>query len=99
MCTPAPVMAIVLQVGSRGKTGFGTAQVFAAQIGTAPRTLERFIEQGLDLPSGVLLFTGPTGSRKTATVYSCINKINTPQISNITAEEPVETQLEDLPLC
>lgn len=60
------------------------------QIGMAPRILERFTEQGLELPSGVLLITGPTGSGKTSTVYSCINKINSPQISIIIAEEPVE---------
>ena len=40
-----------------------------------------FVEQGLELPSGVLLITGPTGSGKTSTVYSCINKINSPQIA------------------
>lgn len=69
------------------------------EIGMAPRTLERFVEQGLELPSGVLLITGPTGSGKTSTVYSCINKINSPQISIITAEEPVEALIDGIAQC
>ena len=69
------------------------------QIGMAPRILQRFTEQGLDLPSGVLLITGPTGSGKTSTVYSCINKINSPQISIITAEEPVEALIDGIAQC
>ena len=69
------------------------------QIGMAPRTLERFIEQGLELPSGVLLVTGPTGSGKTSTIYSCINQINSPQISIITAEEPVEALIDGIAQC
>ena len=69
------------------------------QIGMAPRMLERFTEQGLELPSGVLLITGPTGSGKTSTVYSCINKINSPQISIITAEEPVEALIDGIAQC
>mgnify|MGYP001033202921 CR=1 FL=1 len=59
-------------------------------LGLSPRMLERFKEDALYLPSGVLLVTGPTGSGKTTTVYSCINHINDPQTSLITAEEPVE---------
>jgi type IV pilus assembly protein PilB len=69
------------------------------QIGMAPRMLERFTEQGLELPSGVLLITGPTGSGKTSTVYSCINQINSPQISIITAEEPVEALIDGIAQC
>ncbi len=69
------------------------------EIGMPPRILERFVEQGLELPSGVLLITGPTGSGKTSTVYSCINKINSPQISIITAEEPVEALIDGVAQC
>jgi type IV pilus assembly protein PilB len=69
------------------------------EIGMAPRILERFVEQGLELPSGVLMVTGPTGSGKTSTIYSCINKINSPQISIITAEEPVEALIDGVSQC
>ena len=47
-------------------------------IGLSARILQRFFEEALDLPSGVLLFTGPTGSGKTTTVYSCLHHILNP---------------------
>ncbi|MBW1853041.1 MAG: Flp pilus assembly complex ATPase component TadA [Deltaproteobacteria bacterium] len=58
-------------------------------IGIAPRILERFREDAIDQPSGVLIATGPTGSGKTTTVYSIINYLKNPQTSIITAEDIV----------
>ncbi len=69
------------------------------QIGMLPRMLERFRDEALLSPSGVLIITGPTGAGKTSTVYSCINHINTPQISIITAEEPVEYIIDGISQC
>ncbi|HHP7236266.1 MAG TPA: GspE/PulE family protein [Desulfobacterales bacterium] len=69
------------------------------EIGMAPRMLERFLEQGLQQPSGVLMVTGPTGSGKTTTIYSCISAINSPQISIATAEEPVEAYIDGVAQC
>ncbi len=40
-------------------------------IGLAPKVLERFLHDVLDVPSGVSLITGPTGSGKTTTLSSC----------------------------
>lgn len=68
-------------------------------IGMAPRMLSRFLEEGVYPPSGVLLVTGPTGSGKTSTVYSCLHHIKNPQISIITAEEPVEYVIDDIAQC
>jgi len=68
-------------------------------LGLSPRMLERFKEDALYLPSGVILVTGPTGSGKTTTVYSCINHINDPQTSIITAEEPVEYVIDGISQC
>jgi len=68
-------------------------------IGILPKMLERFLIEAVYQPSGVLLVTGPTGSGKTSTVYSCINHINSPQISIITAEEPVEYVMEGVAQC
>jgi type IV pilus assembly protein PilB len=45
------------------------------------------------LPDGILLVTGPTGSGKTTTLYSCLNYINRPDRKIITVEDPVEYQL------
>ncbi len=68
-------------------------------IGLSARILQRFLEEALDLPSGVLLFTGPTGSGKTTTVYSCLHHILNPQMSIITAEEPVEYVIDGISQC
>ena len=52
-------------------------------------TLERLIQ----LPDGILLVTGPTGSGKTSTLYACLNYINKPDRKIITVEEPIEYQM------
>ena len=70
-----------------------------SSIGMSPRMLSRFLEDAVYQPSGVLLVTGPTGSGKTSTVYSCINHIKNPQISIITAEEPVEYVMDGIAQC
>ncbi|MGI9591877.1 MAG: GspE/PulE family protein, partial [Myxococcota bacterium] len=69
------------------------------EIGMAPRMIERFIDEALERPSGVILVTGPTGSGKTSTLYSCINYINRPETSIITAEDPVEYVMEGVGQC
>jgi type IV pilus assembly protein PilB len=68
-------------------------------IGMSARMFQRFLEEALDLPSGVLLFSGPTGSGKTTTVYSCLHHIINPQMSIITAEEPVEYVIDGISQC
>ncbi len=68
-------------------------------IGMQPRILKKFREEGLDRPSGVILVTGPTGSGKTTTVYSCINYLNNIETSIITAEDPVEYVIEGIAQC
>ncbi len=68
-------------------------------IGMSPKLQKRFLQGALETPSGVILVTGPTGSGKTTTVYSCINHIKKPEISIITAEEPVEYIIKDIIQC
>ena len=55
-------------------------------------TFERIIA----LPDGLLLVTGPTGSGKTTTLYSCLNFINRPDRKIITVEDPVEYVLSGI---
>jgi type IV pilus assembly protein PilB len=69
------------------------------EVGMLPRMLKRFREDVLDRPSGVMITTGPTGSGKTTTVYSCINYIKTPYTSIITAEDPVEYIIDGIAQC
>jgi len=67
------------------KLGLGELGFFADD----QATFERLV----GLPDGILLVTGPTGSGKTTTLYSCLNYINRPDRKIITVEDPVEYML------
>ncbi len=69
------------------------------EIGMPARMLEKFIDDALDTPSGVLIVTGPTGSGKTSTLYSCVRHMNDLNTSIVTAEEPVEYVIEGIAQC
>ena len=67
-------------------------------LGFAPR--ERGImEQLVERPDGIILVTGPTGSGKTTTLYAALNELNTPDTKLLTAEDPVEYDIEGLIQC
>ena len=70
-----------------------------ADIGMSPPILDRFKKQALDSPSGVIIVTGPTGSGKTSTLYSCVHHLNNETTSIITAEDPVEFQVDGISQC
>jgi type II secretion system protein E len=53
-------------------------------------------EQLIQLPDGIILVTGPTGSGKTTTLYACLNYINKPDRKLITVEDPVEYQMSGI---
>jgi general secretion pathway protein E len=54
-----------------------------------------FVHQ-LEMPHGIILVTGPTGSGKTTTLYTALSALNTPERKIITVEDPVEYQLEGI---
>ncbi len=54
---------------------------------------QEIFERLIKLPDGILLVTGPTGSGKTTTLYSCLNCVNKPDRKIITVEEPIEYQM------
>jgi general secretion pathway protein E/type IV pilus assembly protein PilB len=62
------------------------------ELDMAGRELECF-HRVLDLPHGIILVTGPTGSGKTSTLYTALNEINDSVRKIITIEDPVEYQL------
>ncbi|MFQ5994561.1 MAG: type II secretion system ATPase GspE [Acidiferrobacterales bacterium] len=62
-------------------------------LGFADHTLSKFSEV-LTLPYGMILVTGPTGSGKSTTLYTVLDKLNTAERKIITVEDPVEYQLE-----
>ena len=68
-------------------------------IGMGPRMLERFRYDALDVPTGVIIITGPTGSGKTTTLYSAVDHLNNAETSIITAEDPVEYVIEGISQC
>ncbi len=64
-------------------------------LGFADDTREQFIK-ALEMPHGIILVTGPTGSGKTTTLYTALSHINSPERKIITVEDPVEYQLEGI---
>ena len=61
-----------------------------------PITSIAYILEIINRPNGIFIVTGPTGSGKTTTLYSCLRKINTIDSKLLTAEEPVEYDLEGI---
>lgn len=63
-----------------------------ADLGYEPEQL-KYLLDAIQRPYGMVLVTGPTGSGKTVSLYSCLNILNQPGINISTAEDPVEIQL------
>ena len=61
-----------------------------------PDSIHEHITEIINRPNGIFIVTGPTGSGKTTTLYSCLRKINTVDSKLMTAEEPVEYDLEGI---
>ncbi len=72
-----------------------TTQIGLHKLGFAEDQLRRF-EEVISRPYGMLLVTGPTGSGKTTTLYSVLNRISVPEKNVITIEDPVEKRLAGL---
>src|SRR5688500_1160424 len=79
--------AVVLRILHRSDALLGTEH-----IGMADRDRRAF-DKILDMPHGIVLVTGPTGSGKTTTLYAALSKINDTERKIITIEDPVEYQL------
>lgn len=67
----------------------------AAQLGMAPDVQEGFVDV-VHRPNGIFIVTGPTGCGKTTTLYSGLRLINTPDLKLLTAEDPVEYEIEGI---
>ena len=61
-----------------------------------PDYIYNFLLEMIERPNGIFIATGPTGSGKTTTLYSCLRRINTIDSKLITVEEPVEYDLEGI---
>jgi type IV pilus assembly protein PilB len=82
--------SIVLRVLDRT-----TVKLDLAAIGL-PERIYKYICEVIEKPNGIFIVTGPTGSGKTTTLYACLNRINTPDSKLLTAEEPVEYEIEGI---
>jgi general secretion pathway protein E len=61
-----------------------------------PADIRQGIERALELPNGMVLVTGPTGSGKTTTLYTGLLKLNTVARNVVTVEDPIEYQLSGI---
>ena len=64
-----------------------------ADLGFESKDLDKLI-RAISSPQGMVLVTGPTGSGKTTTLYSVLKHINKPGMNILTAEDPVEYEME-----
>jgi type IV pilus assembly protein PilB len=62
-------------------------------LGVDEHTYNSLVE-ACDLPNGLILVTGPTGSGKSSTLYSLLDRLNSEDLSVLTAEDPVESRLD-----
>lgn len=60
-----------------------------SKLGFEQQSLEKIL-RAINFPFGLILVTGPTGSGKSTTLYSCLSTINRPEINILTIEDPVE---------
>lgn len=64
-------------------------------VGATPEDIQK-IDLMVTAPHGIILTTGPTGSGKTTTLYSVLNKVNNEHVNITTLEDPVEIQIEGI---
>jgi type IV pilus assembly protein PilB len=72
-----------------------TVRLELSSIGM-PDGIYKYICEIIEKPNGIFIVTGPTGSGKTTTLYACLNRINTEDSKLLTAEEPVEYEIEGI---
>ncbi|MEM9419252.1 MAG: ATPase, T2SS/T4P/T4SS family [Planctomycetota bacterium] len=82
--------SVVMRVLDRGNVNLDLEK-----IGMRPDDLETF-RQLIHKPNGIVIVTGPTGSGKTTTLYSALAELNEPSEKILTAEDPVEYDIDGL---
>ena len=66
-----------------------------SQLGL-PATIEAGVRATIARPHGMFIVTGPTGSGKTTTLYSCMKVLHTPDVKILTVEDPVEYEIDGI---
>ena len=72
-----------------------SVKVSLNELGFEQSDLEKYVKS-ISSPYGMILVTGPTGSGKTTTLYASLNKINKKDVNIMTAEDPVEYNIEGI---
>ncbi|MBL4770124.1 MAG: Flp pilus assembly complex ATPase component TadA [Planctomycetes bacterium] len=73
----------------------GSAAMSLEAMGHEPRSYED-IQKAIHSPYGMMLVTGPTGSGKSTTLYSCVQTVATPDVNVTTVEDPVEYLMDGI---
>ncbi len=73
-------------------------QLSIEKVGLREDDLEK-VSQLIKKPNGIIVVTGPTGSGKTTTLYAALQHLNNPDVKILTAEDPVEYDLDGLVQC
>jgi type IV pilus assembly protein PilB len=61
-----------------------------------PKDVYNYVSEVIQRPNGIFVVTGPTGCGKTTTLYSCLRRVNTIDSKLLTAEDPVEFDIEGI---
>jgi type IV pilus assembly protein PilB len=61
-----------------------------------PKYVFEYTVEAINQPNGIFIVTGPTGSGKTTTLYSCLRKVNSIDVKLLTAEDPVEYDIDGI---
>ena len=85
--------SVVLRILDRSNV-----QLSLDKVGLPPDELEK-LRTLINKPNGIVLVTGPTGSGKTTTLYAALNELNDPGVKILTAEDPVEYDVQGLIQC
>ena len=85
--------SVVLRILDRSNV-----QLSLDKVGLPPDELEK-LRTLINKPNGIVLVTGPTGSGKTTTLYAALNELNEPGVKILTAEDPVEYDVQGLIQC
>ena len=81
---------VVLRILDKGAVALDLARLGMDETALAG------LEHALKQPYGMILMTGPTGAGKTTTLYSCLNRIKSPETNIVTVEDPIEYKLDGI---
>jgi len=71
------------------------AEMNPEDLGFSDKDLKHILG-AINMPQGIILVTGPTGSGKSSTLYACLNKLKSPEVNIVTVEDPVECDVSGI---